>query len=70
MNGRNNVTWDKKFQLDLEYIEKMSLLFDIKILFLTVYKVLKRSDIIENQQETQSLYIVRSDMAKCEQKKM
>lgn len=70
VNGRNNVTWDKKFQLDLEYIEKMSLLFDIKILFLTVYKVLKRSDIIENQQETQSLYIVRSDMAKCEQKKM
>ena len=70
VNGRNNVTWDKKFQLDLEYIEKMSLLFDIKILFLTVYKVLNRSDIIENQQETQSLYIVRSDMAKCEQKKM
>jgi len=64
VNGRNNVTWERKFQLDLEYIGKMSLLFDIKILFLTVYKVLKRSDIIENQQETQSLYIVRADMVK------
>lgn len=70
VNGRNNVTWDKKFQLDLEYIEKMSLLFDIKILFFTVYKVLKRSDIIENQQETQSLYIVRADMVKCKQEKI
>lgn len=70
VNGRNNVTWERKFQLDLEYIEKMSLLFDIKILFLTVYKVLKRSDIIENQQETQSLYIVRADMVKHEQEKI
>lgn len=48
----------------------MSLFFDIKILFLTVYKVLKRSDIIENQQETQSLYIVRADMVKHEQEKI
>lgn len=70
VNGRNNVTWERKFQLDLEYIEKMSLFFDIKILFLTVYKVLKRSDIIENQQETQSLYIVRADMVKHEQEKI
>ena len=62
VNGRNSLTWDKKFQLDLEYTEKMSLLFDLKILLLTVYKVFKRSDIIENQQETQSLYIVRADM--------
>lgn len=67
VNGRNNVTWEKKFALDIEYIERMSLLFDIKVLFLTVYKVLKRSDIIENQQETQSLYIVRADMNKQKQ---
>ena len=41
VNGRNNLTWDKKFQLDIDYIEKMSLLFDIKVIFLTVYRCLK-----------------------------
>ncbi|MGX7014863.1 sugar transferase [Vagococcus silagei] len=45
VNGRNNITWDEKFNFDLEYIEKISLLFDIKIIFITIKKVLKRSDI-------------------------
>jgi len=62
VNGRNNVSWDRRFEMDVEYVEGMSLLFDIKILFLTVYKVLKRSDIVHDDQETGSLYIVRADM--------
>lgn len=45
VSGRNNITWTQKFEYDLEYIEKISLWKDIKILFLTVFKVLKRSDI-------------------------
>lgn len=62
VNGRNNVSWDKRFEMDVEYVERMSLLLDIKILFLTVYKVLRRSDIIHDDQLTDSLYIVRADM--------
>lgn len=45
VSGRNNITWEQKFEYDLKYIEKISLFGDIKILFQTVFKVLKRSDI-------------------------
>ncbi len=62
VNGRNAVSWDDKFKMDIEYVEKMSLWMDIKIIFLTAYKVIKRSDIISDGQQTSSLYIVRADM--------
>ena len=45
VNGRNRITWERKFEYDLEYIKKISLWKDIKIFFKTVFKVLKRSDI-------------------------
>lgn len=45
VSGRNNITWTQKFEHDLEYVSKISLWKDIKILFLTVFKVLKRSDV-------------------------
>ncbi len=45
VNGRNNMTWEKKFEYDLQYIEKITLWKDIAIIFLTAFKVLKRSDI-------------------------
>lgn len=64
VNGRNAVSWDDKFKMDIEYVEKMSLWMDIKIIFLTVYKVIKRSDIIQDDQESRSLYIVRAEMNK------
>jgi len=46
VNGRNNLNWDKKFKLDIEYVENMSLKLDIKILFLTIWKVLRKSDVV------------------------
>ena len=47
INGRNNIgSWEERFKYDLEYVEKCSLLFDIKILILTVLKVFRRSDIL------------------------
>ena len=47
VNGRNNIgSWEERFRYDLEYVEKCSLFFDIKILFLTVLKVVKRSDVL------------------------
>lgn len=63
VNGRNTVSWDKQFEMDVFYVENMSLLMDIKVVFLTVYKVLKRSDIIQDDQLTQSLYVVRAELS-------
>ena len=48
VSGRNNITWERKFVYDLEYIESLSLITDIKILFKTVVKVLKRSDTVRD----------------------
>lgn len=51
INGRNNIgSWEERFKYDLEYIRRCSLFFDIKILFLTVAKVFKRSDILVGSQ--------------------
>ncbi|MDU3335645.1 sugar transferase [Paraclostridium bifermentans] len=45
VNGRNNLDWDEKFKMDVEYVDNVNLLLDIKILFLTIFKVLKRDGI-------------------------
>lgn len=45
VNGRNNISWTKKFELDVWYVNNRSFLLDIKILFLTLLKVIKRKDI-------------------------
>ena len=45
VNGRNNLTWEQKFAYDLEYINHLSFVTDVKIIFQTVEKVLKKSDI-------------------------
>ncbi|MER3318219.1 MAG: sugar transferase [Allomuricauda sp.] len=48
VNGRNAITWDKKFELDVWYVEHVSFFTDIKIILLTIKKVLMRKD-IDNQ---------------------
>lgn len=45
INGRNAVSWEKKFQMDVWYIDHQSFLLDIKILFLTLIQVYKRQGI-------------------------
>lgn len=45
VNGRNHVSWDKKLSLDADYVENLSFLLDMKIVFLTIKKVLARADI-------------------------
>ena len=45
VNGRNNISWTKKFELDVYYVENFSLWLDIKILFQTDAKVLGQADI-------------------------
>lgn len=45
INGRNSISWDKKFLLDVHYVDNMSMLLDIKILFKTINKVVKSEGI-------------------------
>ncbi len=46
VNGRNNITWEQKFEYDLQYIDRITFAGDVKIIFQTVGKVLKRSDTV------------------------
>ena len=46
VSGRNNITWEQKFEYDIEYIKKITLLEDLKIIIKTIEKVLKRSDVV------------------------
>ena len=45
VNGRNNISWKKKFELDVWYVDHMSFLLDMKIFFLTIKKVFVREGI-------------------------
>ena len=51
VNGRNNITWDNKLECDAFYAENVSFLFDIKILFLTIYKVIKKEGAVADKKE-------------------
>lgn len=45
VNGRNNISWEEKFELDVWYVDNMSLTLDVKILLKTLLKVAQKSDI-------------------------
>ncbi|MDI9257694.1 sugar transferase [Flavobacterium sedimenticola] len=50
VNGRNSISWTKKFALDVYYVEHVSLALDLKILWLTVLKVLKTEGINQSEE--------------------
>src|SRR5690554_1518059 len=50
VNGRNAISWTKKFELDVYYVNNISFLLDIKIFFLTIKKVFKREGISQEGQ--------------------
>ena len=52
VNGRNAISWEQKFEYDVWYVDNQSFLLDIKILWLTFLKVIKRSDISSNSSVT------------------
>ena len=45
INGRNLLSWEKKFEMDLWYVENRTLILDFKILIITIWKVIKRKGI-------------------------
>ncbi len=57
VNGRNELSWGKRFKLDIWYVDNQSFLLDLKILALTILKVLKREGVeVEGQSTGQSFY--------------
>lgn len=54
--GRNAISWDEKFSLDVDYVERRSLAFDLRILLLTVYQVLRRDGISAEGEATMSVF--------------
>jgi lipopolysaccharide/colanic/teichoic acid biosynthesis glycosyltransferase len=62
INGRNAITWSKKFQLDVWYVDNMSIWLDIKILCLTIKKVIMREGI--NQPGHSTIEVFRGNDGK------
>ena len=52
VNGRNAITWEEKFRLDVWYVDNWSLWLDIKIIVMTIWKILKREGISQPGQAT------------------
>ncbi|EJC1446902.1 sugar transferase [Vibrio parahaemolyticus] len=46
VSGRNNLGWDERLNIDIQYVNNPSLLLDIKILLKTFYKVIKKDDVV------------------------
>jgi lipopolysaccharide/colanic/teichoic acid biosynthesis glycosyltransferase len=56
VNGRNAISWQKRFELDVWYVDNLSLLTDIKIIFITIKKVLYRSNISSSTSATMEAF--------------
>ena len=48
VNGRNNITWEQKFEYDLQYMKKITFFGDLKIIFQTAMKVVAREDTVRD----------------------
>jgi lipopolysaccharide/colanic/teichoic acid biosynthesis glycosyltransferase len=64
VNGRNAISWEEKFKLDAWYVDNQSFWLDIKILWLTVKKVLVRDGISAEGEATMSKFMGKSDELK------
>jgi lipopolysaccharide/colanic/teichoic acid biosynthesis glycosyltransferase len=61
VNGRNAITWQDKFALDVWYVDHWSFWLDIKIIFLTLWKVVKREGISQPGQATTEYFMGNPD---------
>ena len=62
--GRNNLSWEEKFAYDLQYIDNVTFVMDVKIVCRTFVKVLKREGIGQGEKQPISLHIERADWVK------
>ena len=61
---RNNATWDKRIEIDVEYVNNITFLNDLKIFFITIKKVIFRENIYEQKKEKESENIHIKEMEK------
>ena len=61
VNGRNAISWEEKFKLDVWYVDNYSFMLDMKILFLTVLKVIKRDGVDHGENVTMPEFMGSSD---------
>ncbi len=64
VSGRNALSWDRKFELDVEYIERWSLMLDARILLKTVARVLKRDGISSSGHATMPEFMGNEELTK------
>lgn len=57
VNGRNAISWQKKFELDVWYVDNLSFSLDLKILWLTILKVIKSEGISQQGQATATAFM-------------
>ena len=57
VNGRNAITWEQKFKLDVWYVDHQSFWLDLKIIFMTIWKILKREGISHPGQATMEEFL-------------
>ncbi len=61
VNGRNNVSWDDKLEMEVKYVEEISFTNDVKILIKTIQNVISQKDIIVASSESNDLDVLRSN---------
>jgi sugar transferase EpsL len=62
VNGRNAITWEEKFNLDVWYVDNWSLWLDVKIIGMTTWKILKREGISHPGQATMEEFSPQKDV--------
>lgn len=55
-HGRNSISWQEKFKLDVWYVDHISFMIDLKVIFITIKKVLSREDINSSTSATMELF--------------
>ena len=61
VNGRNTVSWEDKFDMDVHYVDNYSFAMDVKILFMTVLNVLKKEGISSETSATMEVFMGKSE---------
>ena len=64
VHGRNSISWEEKFKLDLWYVDNVSFRTDCQTVVDTVFKVLKRADIGQGEEAPESLFVERANWIK------
>ncbi len=62
VNGRNLLEWDDRLELDVQYVKNQSITLDLQIIFKTLKKVIKRSDVLTSTENTEGSLITQREI--------